>query len=205
MKKYNYITKKLLIREYILNKKSTIQIAKEFKCSQCCIYKKMKKYKISIRKPYAHFIGIKRPYQSIRLKIYNPFKGKHHTEKTKKILSMKRKGKHNSPETEFKKGNKLSKKIKKLMSLIRGGTGIPYECHDYPEVFFKLRPDILKRDNYTCTVCCKFGNVVHHIDYDKQNCKKNNLITTCRNCNVKVNSNRDYWYAYFNYIMENIR
>jgi hypothetical protein len=92
---------------------------------------------------------------------------------------------------------------KRKMSLTREGTGIPYEINDYPERFFKIRKIILQRDNYICQKCNKKGTTVHHIDYNKENCKKRNLITTCRDCNVMVNSNRDYWYAYFRYIMEN--
>jgi len=33
--------------------------------------------------------------------------------------------------------------------------------------------------------------------------RKDNLITLCRQCNTRVNFNRDYWFAYFTYIMEN--
>ena len=43
---------------------------------------------------------------------------------------------------------------------------------------------------------------IHHIDYNKQNCQKSNLITACQVCNIRANFNRDYWYAYFTYIME---
>ena len=38
---------------------------------------------------------------------------------------------------------------------------------------------------------------VHHIDYDKENCKENNLITLCKQCNSRVNFNRKYWTNYF--------
>jgi len=38
---------------------------------------------------------------------------------------------------------------------------------------------------------------VHHIDYNKQNCKESNLITTCKSCNIKANKNRDYWEKFF--------
>jgi hypothetical protein len=77
----------------------------------------------------------------------------------------------------------------------------------------ELKESIRKRDNYTCQKCeqtqeqelkqrdCKLA--VHHIDYDKQNCKEDNLITLCQICNTKVNSNRNYYYAYFTYILEN--
>lgn len=72
----------------------------------------------------------------------------------------------------------------------------------YPLEFNYIKKDILIRDNYICQVCGKKGNHVHHIDYNKNNCKKNNLITTCNQCNIKANYNRDYWFAYFRYIME---
>jgi len=49
----------------------------------------------------------------------------------------------------------------------------------------------------------KRNKTVHHINYNKQNNKEDNLITSCRGCNLKVNINRDYWYAYFIYLMEN--
>ena len=75
-----------------------------------------------------------------------------------------------------------------------------------------LKDQIRKRDNYTCQKCGKsqkdniIGNKqqkldVHHIDYIKENCNEDNLISLCRNCNGEVNINRDYWYGYFKYIM----
>jgi 5-methylcytosine-specific restriction endonuclease McrA len=76
----------------------------------------------------------------------------------------------------------------------------------------ELKESIRKRDNYTCQNCgmteeehlIVTGRVlhIHHIDYNKKNCKEDNLITLCQGCNSKVNFNRDYWYAYFKYIME---
>jgi len=80
----------------------------------------------------------------------------------------------------------------------KGGIGrLPYSYD-----FKYNRKLVLKRDNYTCLKCGKKGNHVHHIDYNKQNSKLNNLATTCKKCNCEVNANRDYWYAYFTYIME---
>lgn len=73
----------------------------------------------------------------------------------------------------------------------------------YPFAFNNtLKESIRKRDNYTCQVCHKRGNTVHHIDYNKKNIKTTNLITTCRKHNSSANHNRDYWYAYFTYLME---
>jgi len=71
-----------------------------------------------------------------------------------------------------------------------------------------IKRQIFKRDKYKCRICnCKDGIgkrklVVHHIDYNKYNLKPMNLITLCRSCHAKTNFNRDYWYAYFIYFIE---
>jgi hypothetical protein len=203
MNKYDKITKKILYIEYVINKQSTITLAKKYRCSQCCIYKKMIKYHIKRRKSYEHFIGIKRPEQSLRLKKYNPFKGKHHTEKTKKYLSLIHRDKHSFLKTEFKKGHKLSIKTKRKLSLIRGGTGIPYEDKEYSIEFYNKRKSIKQRDNYKCQLCGKKGTDIHHINYDTFDNNNKNLITLCRNCHCRTINNRDYWFAYFRYITIN--
>jgi len=66
-----------------------------------------------------------------------------------------------------------------------------------------LKNIIRNRDNHECQNCgmteeehlIVWGRVsdVHHINYDKQNCKENNLITLCISCNIRANYNRDYW------------
>jgi len=43
---------------------------------------------------------------------------------------------------------------------------------------------------------------VHHIDYNKQNCSKKNLITTCNSCNIQANYNRNYWKEVYTYKLE---
>lgn len=76
----------------------------------------------------------------------------------------------------------------------------------YPMKFNKkLKEQIRKRDDYKCQICGKKGNHVHHIDYDKNNCNPNNLITLCHDHHMKTNFNRDYWFSYFTYIMENFK
>ena len=84
------------------------------------------------------------------------------------------------------------------------------EIQGYPWYFNEmLKNEIRKRDNYTCQYCElkeeKYYRVldVHHIDYNKQNCNKKNLITLCSICNLVANANRDYWFAYYTYLMEN--
>lgn len=38
---------------------------------------------------------------------------------------------------------------------------------------------------------------IHHINYVKKNCLPDNLISLCRSCNSKVNTNRNIWERYF--------
>ena len=77
----------------------------------------------------------------------------------------------------------------------------------YPREFNKkLKDFIRKRDNYICQKCYIFEEnleglrkklVIHHIDYYKQNCKKDNLITLCHRCNSKVEKYKGYWTNFF--------
>jgi hypothetical protein len=79
---------------------------------------------------------------------------------------------------------------------------------DYPFEFNDtLKEKIRKRDNYECQNCgmteeehlIVHGQVlhIHHIDYNKENCKEDNLITLCGGCNVRANKNRDYWRNFY--------
>ncbi len=74
----------------------------------------------------------------------------------------------------------------------------------------ELKLKIRQRDNFECQNCnmteeehiMVYGRVlcIHHIDYDKKNCKEENLITLCGTCNLRANSDRDYRYTYYTYI-----
>lgn len=96
---------------------------------------------------------------------------------------------------------------KKHWNYIDGKSKEPYSLK-FNEFLKEL---IRNRDNYICQLCGieqedyyrKLD--IHHIDYNKQNCDEDNLISLCQKCNIKVNYNRNYWYAYFTYIMENIK
>ena len=68
------------------------------------------------------------------------------------------------------------------------------------------RKSIKERDRYKClNPCCDSNNpvdlVVHHIDYDKGNCGRNNLITICRVCNIKANKNRKWHTSWYRIIL----
>lgn len=165
-----------------------------------------------------------------RLKLSEYRKGKLLSKSTKRKISKSLSGKNNhnygkkhSKETRIKisnalKGKKLSLQTRLKMSQMRKGKnngrwlgGISY--FPYTQEFSKeLKSKIRCRDNHTCQNCGiteeehvkKFKTVlsVHHIDYNKQNCKEDNLITVCNLCNVKANTNRDYWFAYYTYIIQ---
>lgn len=101
----------------------------------------------------------------------------------------------------------------KWLSKKHTGKGHPQYLHGksyerYSGLFkTNLKNIIKKRDEAICQIC-KISELqhkqiyhqtlhVHHIDYNKQNCSENNLISLCLLCHIKTNFNRDYWYAYF--------
>jgi len=78
--------------------------------------------------------------------------------------------------------------------------GLSYES--YPLIFNEnLKKEIRERDNYSCQnpTCYKSSKklMVHHIDYDKDNCSNLNLITICNSCNSRANGNREYWKTFY--------
>jgi hypothetical protein len=89
-----------------------------------------------------------------------------------------------------------------------GISKLPYSFEFTPA----LKKEIIERDNYKCQYCEitqeehfeKYNRdiLIHHIDYNKDNCDKINLMALCSKCNSMVNYNRDYWYAYFTYKIE---
>jgi len=86
---------------------------------------------------------------------------------------------------------------------IHGKGNLPYS----EEFTDKLKESIRKRDNYTCQHCgmteeehlIVLGRIlsVHHIDYNKENCKETNLICICCGCNTRANFNMDYWNEFY--------
>lgn len=87
---------------------------------------------------------------------------------------------------------------------IDGRSYKPYDRRMFSE---RKKAEIRKRDEYICLVCgmteeehlVVYGTVlnVHHIDYNKYNCCDENLVSTCKGCNARVNFNRGYWQEYF--------
>ena len=128
----------------------------------------------------------------------NPMYGKHHSAETLAKMHAAQSGKHHNAETLAK------------MGMARTGErnpnwhgGISFE--PYPVGWTThLRDEIRKRDNYTCALCGKPQNKrrhsVHHINYDKEDLRPENLVTLCRPCHRKTNYDREYWKNLFNMI-----
>lgn len=82
----------------------------------------------------------------------------------------------------------------------RGGISFEPYCEAWKDNEYKK--DIRERDGNKClNPYCNSKDVndltIHHIDYDKKNCSPKNLITVCRSCNSKANTDRDWhqsWY-----------
>jgi hypothetical protein len=117
---------------------------------------------------------------SKRLKGNKYRQGIPHSEETKKIMSDQRQGELN--------GN------------WKGGLSfLPYSS----EFNYRTKESIRERDNRQCQKCGILETehpiklAIHHVDYNKQKCCSNNLITLCKKCNSEVNGNRDYWKSFF--------
>lgn len=79
--------------------------------------------------------------------------------------------------------------------LFLGGYGIGFNK--------KLKSEIRNRDNYTCQECgytekqLGYTLSIHHIDYDKNNHDKINLVALCKSCHAKTSYNRNDWIEYY--------
>jgi 5-methylcytosine-specific restriction endonuclease McrA len=82
--------------------------------------------------------------------------------------------------------NALIGKTGKLSHNWRGGLSF----QKYPQEFNDLLKHYIKEKfNRKCALCKKNKKLldVHHINYDKNDCKEENLILLCRSCHTKTN------------------
>jgi hypothetical protein len=77
----------------------------------------------------------------------------------------------------------------------RGGLSYKGYCPTWNDQ--EVKEYILERDNHQCQNPYCWGTTDriarHHIDYDKENCVPENIITLCFSCNGRANKNRKYW------------
>jgi len=139
------------------------------------------------------------------------YKGKKFTKAHRQKISKAKKG--IPTKNQFKKGHTptagcfksgkanplFGKRGSEVPNWKGGFIRLPYSA-DWTET---LRKSIRQRDNYICQLCNRTQKQnrrkldVHHINYDKENCNPKNLISLCRNCNVKVNGERSSWTKFF--------
>jgi len=122
--------------------------------------------------------------ERFRNKENHPLFGKNHTKKTKDKMSKTR-------------------RIKKLSAMEnnpnwQGGKSFEPYTSDFNN---ELRAWIRERDNYQCQICGLKQNgrklSVHHIDYDKSDNRRKNLITLCVSHHSATNKDRDKWQFFF--------
>jgi len=134
---------------------------------------------------------------------------KTHSKKMRKYYETHKvwnKGLHircNTGKTHFKKGQVPYNK--NLPSHLQGNWQGGLSFIDYPKEWKDVRKFIRNKYSNMCQLCNKYGIYIHHIDYNKRNCLEENLTCLCIRCHAKTNHSRDYWFAYFRYILNNIK
>jgi len=201
------ILKKELYDLYSNKKLSMSKIAKVYNCSYDTIRRRLIKYKIPVR-TQSEVNKLSSPLRMRNRRSYedknNPNFGNKYAKKYYCICGKKISYRSKMCKDCYLEYNNPMKTLeaRSKESLTKGGTGIPYENSDYPSEFLRIRYKILGRDNHTCQKCNKYTNEIHHIDYNKQNNIEENLICLCHKCNMKANKDRDYWFAYYSYIIK---
>ncbi len=207
MKWTKILTKKLLNRKYILLQKSSYDIAEEIGCSYNTVITYLRYFDIPIR-------SIQENRKIFHIKNPNFYVGKNNP-MFGRIGQLNPAYKNGLPKcldcdkelSDYK--SIRCKSCDGIFKTIHGLSYLPYTS-DFCK---KVRFEILERDNFICQYCSmtkeqhlKLYNrqiEVHHINYNKIDSNHSNLITLCKKCNIRANFNRDYWYAYYTYIIEN--
>ncbi len=135
-------------------------------------------------------------------------RGKKWSLKTLKKLSESHKG-YVMPEAQKRK---IGQPLEKHWNWQGGKSYKPYSLLFDSELKEKIR----QRDDYQCqNKECNmteeehlivYGYVlsIHHIDYDKKNCKEDNLISLCLQCNSRANFNKNLWIKQYRSITSDV-
>ena len=148
--------------------------------------------------------------------------GRHHSELTKKKMSLKQKGRIFSEETkkkmsetrkaQFKLGNPKGHFFKKGRYTFgkynpRWKDGKSFKS--YPLYFNnRFKKEIKRRDGYNCLICNNhqvnnnFELIVHHINYDKLITIPRNCCSLCHSCHSMTQTNRPHWTKFFQGILK---
>lgn len=121
----------------------------------------------------------------------NPFFGKHHTSRIKKIIGLASKGRI----LTYNHKNKIRESVPKLEEHWNWQGGKSKEEYGL-EFDSALKEQIRFRDKYKCRSCqcTQLENgehlIIHHIDFNKKNNNVNNLIAICRPCHAKIHNSK---------------
>ncbi len=192
--KYTQIlTKDFLKKEYIYNKKSSLEISSEIGCTKVNVLQWLKKFNIKRRKvselnrERAKFVfGDKHPSY-----IDGRTKKDYFCEECGKKITIY----HNKCKSCWAKS-----RTKEQSPAWQGGLSFEEYGREFDH---PLKEKVRFRDGYLCRMCgcsqLESGQQlsVHHIDYNKTNNVLNNLISLCRSCHTKTNFNRKRWRKYF--------
>lgn len=132
--------------------------------------------------------------------------GKIISEETRKKQSITMKGKHSSPDTEFKKGQKSQNPFKKGEQHPAFNNWSSLEPYD-KNFNNKFKRAIRKRDNQVCMLCgihrekLKQTLEIHHINYDKKLTIPQNCISLCKSCHSLTQKDREHWTKLFQSIL----
>ena len=84
----------------------------------------------------------------------------------------------------------------------KGGISKEPYCQDWGN---DLKEFVKERDGFKCLNpdcwCKDYTLAVHHINYNKKSCGPENLITVCRSCNTRANSDRNWHTAWYQAIL----
>jgi len=177
-----YISKEYLYTEYIINCKTMKQIGKLFNIGYSTIRRLLLNYNINIKTPadYQKGITLKQYYCKDcgeKIGLNSGLYGR------SICFSCFRKSQIGENASNWQGGKSFE----------------PYSS----EFNNSLKNKIRDRDNHECQLCHTKEKYfdrklsIHHINYNKENCKKENLISLCISCNSQVNANRNYYTEYF--------
>ena len=115
-----------------------------------------------------------------------------------------RKGKDHPSYGRKRSKESLKKRSGKNHHNWKGGISSEMYCQEmYCEGY---KDSIKERDDYMCQnpLCwCKCIILcIHHINYDKKDCRPKNVITLCLSCNSRANYNRKFWQKYYEGLMK---
>lgn len=145
----------------------------------------------------------------------NPMFAKKFSDEHRQNISNALKNKY-SGKKAYWYGKTLSKEHRKKVSKSRRGLLLGPDnpnwkggisCEPYCSAWFdkEYKESIRKRDGGVClNPYCNNNSeciCIHHIDYNKKNCKPSNLITLCNSCNASANFNRKWHKAWYKAII----